>query len=212
MAKPEDIVELSQALRSYTAVLNDTEPTLLLARQFVASLPKNGSERKTWSLWLGAWADFRKAVERGADANYVAMFERIRELGNFLPGLATTRPPFPEDLVAKLTKMHRNHGLSEEQTHTVMDMRPERGAHRKADRILRFQAYDLHASGMSYPAVADRLCTRHGNDRQRHGRSRTRHYPYKEKTLDPCSENFRSMIREVSDVLKKYSKKTVRTR
>ena len=206
MAELSDQVPLDQALAAYRDLLDRVEPTFPRYRARAESLPANDPEAILTRGWLGFWEEVRSAVDQGADIDYGELFEAIRELGNSLPELRTTRPPFDEGLTRTVRDSFCSQGFTDEQGDLIVDQasKPEMGAPRR-DPSEKFEAYRLDMAGDSYPQIANKLCPEHGNSpkHRRLGRAW-------DSELDRCSEKYRGQIRELKRLLQKYTAKPSR--
>jgi hypothetical protein len=198
-----DAVTLDRALASYQGTLDLVEPALALARARIESLPANDPETKLWRAWLWHWATFGEALRKRADIDYQALFVNIIELGDALPGLSSTRPPFPKDLIEAARAVHVSAGFADLEVNRIMDKacKDAMGARRK-DRETGFKALRLQMAHKSYPQIANELCPEHG-DSPKHGRHF--HPRSGDKKLDPCSDKYRAQVRGLKKVLKKYA-------
>jgi len=207
MDKLEQEVPLEQALVGYRVALHQKEAELRNLQSTVKLLPPDDPERRLTTLYLERWQKLRTWLDRSADEDYETLIREIVELGNRMPGLATTRPPFSVRHVQEMAQRHRTAGFSDEVVDVIMEgaTKPERGAPRHK-RVIAIEALRMKMAKKFYSQIADALCDCGKN--HKHQLRGNPHDPDKdlERQLSPCADRFRDLIKQLEDVLEKYSR------
>jgi hypothetical protein len=195
----EKDISLTQALADYEMILALVEPTL---SEWSALVSDNSKEddplRLLIGMYLERWRKLRIWVDRKADADYGGLLQEIGEIGNWLPGMATTKPPFPGSASEGMMQLHQTAGFSDEEVSEIMAgaSRPDMGAPRNR-REIALEALRMKNQRKSYREIADALCDC-GNHRR---------LPIdQDRRLSPCADRYRGQIRELRAVLRKYAR------